>query len=62
MYSYINIELFEVIFNKFNELDINKVSIMGHSMGGHGALISALKNSKQYCSVSAFAPICWYEI
>ncbi len=26
-------------------------------MGGHGALISALKNPSQYCSVSAFAPI-----
>ncbi|MEJ2631395.1 MAG: S-formylglutathione hydrolase [Acidihalobacter sp.] len=33
-------------------------SISGHSMGGHGALISALKNPGAYRSVSAFAPIC----
>ena len=36
----------------------NKQSIFGHSMGGHGALISALKNPALYQSVSAFAPIC----
>ena len=33
-------------------------SISGHSMGGHGALICALKNPGTYRSVSAFAPIC----
>jgi S-formylglutathione hydrolase len=33
-------------------------SITGHSMGGHGALICALKNPADYRSVSAFAPIC----
>lgn len=33
-------------------------SISGHSMGGHGALICALKNPGMYQSVSAFAPIC----
>ena len=33
-------------------------SISGHSMGGHGALIAALKNPGAYRSVSAFAPIC----
>ena len=32
-------------------------SIIGHSMGGHGALVCALRNPGQYCSVSAFAPI-----
>ena len=32
-------------------------SISGHSMGGHGALICALKNPGVYRSVSAFAPI-----
>jgi S-formylglutathione hydrolase len=30
---------------------------MGHSMGGHGALVCALRNPEQYRSVSAFAPI-----
>ncbi|APZ43090.1 S-formylglutathione hydrolase [Acidihalobacter ferrooxydans] len=33
-------------------------SISGHSMGGHGALICALKHPGAYRSVSAFAPIC----
>lgn len=35
-----------------------RLSITGHSMGGHGALSIALKNSKMFRSVSAFAPIC----
>lgn len=33
-------------------------SISGHSMGGHGALICALKEPGAYRSVSAFAPVC----
>jgi len=33
-------------------------SIMGHSMGGHGALTIAMKNPGMYRSVSAFSPIC----
>lgn len=33
-------------------------SVSGHSMGGHGALICALKNPDAYKSVSAFSPIC----
>ncbi|HCY61553.1 MAG TPA: S-formylglutathione hydrolase [Oxalobacteraceae bacterium] len=32
-------------------------AISGHSMGGHGALVIALKNPGRYRSVSAFAPI-----
>jgi S-formylglutathione hydrolase len=35
-----------------------EASIMGHSMGGHGALTLALKNPGMYRSVSAFSPIC----
>ena len=35
----------------------DKRAISGHSMGGHGALICALKNPGRYTSVSAFAPI-----
>ncbi|NUZ07679.1 S-formylglutathione hydrolase [Piscinibacter koreensis] len=31
--------------------------IFGHSMGGHGALVTALRNPGRYCSVSAFSPI-----
>ena len=33
-------------------------SISGHSMGGHGALVAALRHPGRYRSVSAFAPIC----
>jgi S-formylglutathione hydrolase len=36
----------------------NVKAITGHSMGGHGALICALKNPEAYTSVSAFSPIC----
>ena len=38
MYSYITKELPDALFSSFKELDSNKVSITGHSMGGHGAL------------------------
>jgi S-formylglutathione hydrolase len=31
--------------------------ILGHSMGGHGALVAALRRPERYRSVSAFAPI-----
>ncbi|KAJ3000204.1 hypothetical protein HDV02_000117 [Globomyces sp. JEL0801] len=56
MYSYVNEELFSLA--KELGIDTSKASIFGHSMGGHGALISALKNPGKYQSVSAFAPIC----
>lgn len=36
---------------------ISKWGIFGHSMGGHGALITALRNPDRFKSVSAFAPI-----
>lgn len=57
MYSYVTKELPEVISSYF-PVDGSRQSIMGHSMGGHGALISFLKNPGVYRSVSAFAPIC----
>jgi S-formylglutathione hydrolase len=56
MYSYVNHELPEVIAANF-PADPQRQGIFGHSMGGHGALISALKNPRKYRSVSAFAPI-----
>src|SRR5690606_1279642 len=34
-----------------------RAGIFGHSMGGHGALVCALRNPHRYASVSAFAPI-----
>ncbi|XP_060840791.1 S-formylglutathione hydrolase-like [Rhopalosiphum padi] len=57
MYSYVNEELPSIIQENFN-VNKDRQSIMGHSMGGHGALISALKNPGKYRSVSAFAPVC----
>ncbi|MGR3512926.1 MAG: S-formylglutathione hydrolase [Paracoccaceae bacterium] len=39
-------------------LDIERQSIMGHSMGGHGALTLAALRPTWFRSVSAFAPIC----
>ncbi|KAI9005852.1 esterase D/formylglutathione hydrolase, isoform CRA_a [Phycomyces nitens] len=56
MYSYIVDEL-PALINKNLPIDGSKVSIMGHSMGGHGALSIFLKNSNNYKSVSAFSPI-----
>lgn len=57
MESYITKELPETLFKEFKELDKSRVSISGHSMGGHGALTLFLKNPGQYKSVSAWAPI-----
>lgn len=56
MYSYVTTELPDLINTNFNVIE-GQQSIMGHSMGGHGALICALKNPGLYKSVSAFAPI-----
>ena len=56
MYSYITIELPKIIEDNF-DFDMSRQSIFGHSMGGHGALIMALRNPKKYKSCSAFAPI-----
>ena len=41
----------------FPSLDLTRLGITGHSMGGHGALTIALKNPSMFKSVSAFAPI-----
>lgn len=55
MYDYVIKELPELVEANFPVND--KRSIAGHSMGGHGALISALKNPGRYLSASAFSPI-----
>lgn len=57
METYITKELPEVVFANFKELDPQRVSISGHSMGGHGALTLFLKNPGKYHSVSAFSPV-----
>ncbi len=56
MYSYVTAELPDLIARHF-PADMKRQGIFGHSMGGHGALISALKNQGRYRSCSAFAPI-----
>lgn len=56
MYSYLVEELPALVAAEF-PADIRQQSIMGHSMGGHGALVIALRNPGRYRSVSAFAPI-----
>lgn len=58
MYDYISRELISLIEHEFTMIDCSRLSIMGHSMGGHGAITIALKNSDRFQSVSAFAPIC----
>lgn len=57
MFDYINREL-PLIVEENLPVIAGLKSISGHSMGGHGALISALKNPSAYRSVSAFSPIC----
>ena len=57
MWDYITEELPALIAKNFN-IDIERQSITGHSMGGHGALTMAMGLPGRYRSVSAFAPIC----
>jgi S-formylglutathione hydrolase len=56
MRSYIEHELPELIANNF-PVDMDRQGIMGHSMGGHGALTISLRNPGRFRSTSAFAPI-----
>jgi S-formylglutathione hydrolase len=56
MYSYV-LELRELIVREFPVLG-DAIGITGHSMGGHGALVLALRNPMLFKSVSALAPIC----
>jgi S-formylglutathione hydrolase len=55
MYSHI-LELRELVLARL-PADPTRVGIFGHSMGGHGALMLALRNPALFHSVSAFAPI-----
>ena len=56
MYSYV-LELYQTAIQAL-PVDSSRVGIFGHSMGGHGALVLALRNPGLFRSVSAFAPIC----
>jgi len=58
MYDYVTQELPQLLAGSDLPLDTDNCSIMGHSMGGHGALTIALKNAGKYKAVSAFSPIC----
>jgi len=56
MWTYITEELPALIAEQF-PVDTGRQAIMGHSMGGHGALTVALRNPDRFRSISAFAPI-----
>lgn len=56
MYSYMRDELRETVAAEL-PIDGGRLGIFGHSMGGHGALVLALRNPQIYRSVSAFAPL-----
>src|SRR5690606_11623005 len=55
MFDYITRELLALVRANFPIRE--KLSISGHSMGGHGALMIAAREPQQFVSVSAFAPI-----
>ena len=55
MYDYVVSELPALVEEHFPASDVRSIS--GHSMGGHGALVCALRNPGRYRSVSAFSPI-----
>ena len=56
MESYLTRELQIALPQRF-PIDVQRQSVMGHSMGGHGAITLALRHPRLFSSVSAFAPI-----
>ncbi|BBP03598.1 S-formylglutathione hydrolase [Sulfuriferula plumbiphila] len=56
MHSYVTQELRRLILDAF-PARADRIGVSGHSMGGHGALVLALRNPDIYRSVSAFAPV-----
>ncbi len=57
MWTYVTKEL-PALINKSFPTQADAWSIFGHSMGGHGALVAALREPTRWRSVSAFSPIC----
>lgn len=55
MQSYIVDELYDLLRAEFA---ISSIGIMGHSMGGHGALLLGFKFPSKFVSVSALSPVC----
>ena len=56
MWSYVTAELPDLVARHF-PVDPARQGLMGHSMGGHGALTIGLRHPGRYRSLSAFAPI-----
>ena len=56
MWSYVTEELPKLVAENF-PVDPDRQSILGHSMGGHGALTVALRHPDRYRAASAFSPI-----
>ncbi|HUE79197.1 MAG TPA: S-formylglutathione hydrolase [Sphingomicrobium sp.] len=56
MWTYVTEELPDLVAAEF-PVDLERQGIMGHSMGGHGALTVALRKPDNFRSVSAFSPI-----
>ena len=57
MESYLIGELLPLLGAQFS-IDLHKLGLSGHSMGGHGALTLALRHPGRFKSLSALAPIC----
>ncbi|WP_201617280.1 S-formylglutathione hydrolase [Psychrobacter urativorans] len=55
MQSYIVDELYDLLRAEFA---ISSIGVMGHSMGGHGALLLGFKFPSKFVSVSALSPVC----
>lgn len=58
MYDHVLKEIPDVIAKNEIPIDVSRASILGHSMGGHGALVLYLREQGTFRSASAFAPIC----
>jgi len=56
MRAWLERELPDLLAENF-ALDASRQGVLGHSMGGHGALTLALRNPGRFAAVSAFAPI-----
>jgi S-formylglutathione hydrolase len=54
MYSHIVHEIYPMFKRDYG---VDQVSIMGHSMGGHGAMVIGLRNPSLFTKIAAFAPI-----
>ena len=56
MFGYVTDELPALVAERF-PIDAARIGVMGHSMGGHGALVAVLRRPDRFRSCSAFAPI-----